>query len=84
MVRRVLIVTVRAYQIFLSPWMGSNCRHNPTCSQYAIEAIDKWGAWKGMHLAFRRISRCHPWGTLGHDPVPETRRPSTDSSEPSS
>ena len=49
-----------------------------------MEAIDKWGAWKGMHLAFRRILRCHPWGTLGHDPVPEPRRPSTDSSEPSS
>ena len=71
MVKRVLILLVRGYQAFLSPWLGSNCRHRPTCSRYAIEALETWGAWKGMSLTMRRVVRCHPWGTHGHDPVPK-------------
>ncbi|MDG1675137.1 MAG: membrane protein insertion efficiency factor YidD [Flavobacteriales bacterium] len=70
MVIRILIALVRAYQILLSPWLGSNCRHDPTCSRYAMEALETWGAWKGSGLTLRRISRCHPWGTQGSDPVP--------------
>lgn len=70
MVKKVFIALVRAYQIILSPWLGANCRHEPTCSRYAIEAFETWGAWKGLGLTVRRISRCHPWGTQGHDPVP--------------
>ncbi|MGB1384558.1 MAG: membrane protein insertion efficiency factor YidD [Flavobacteriales bacterium] len=72
-VKRVLIFFVRAYQVLLSPWLGSNCRHDPTCSRYAIDALEEWGAWKGLGLALRRISRCHPWGTQGADPVPRRR-----------
>lgn len=71
MVKRLLILFVRGYQAFLSPWLGSNCRHHPTCSRYAIEALETWGAWKGTRLTVRRVSRCHPWGTSGHDPVPQ-------------
>ena len=70
MVKGFLIALVRAYQILLSPWLGSNCRHNPTCSRYTIEAIETWGPWRGVGLAIRRISHCHPWGTQGDDPVP--------------
>ncbi|MGB1481052.1 MAG: membrane protein insertion efficiency factor YidD [Flavobacteriales bacterium] len=69
----MLIFFVRAYQVLLSPWLGSNCRHDPTCSRYAIDALEEWGAWKGLGLALRRISRCHPWGTQGADPVPRRR-----------
>ncbi|MDA0729731.1 MAG: membrane protein insertion efficiency factor YidD [Bacteroidetes bacterium] len=73
--RSILKWLVRAYQVLLSPWLGSNCRHQPTCSQYALEALDEWGAWRGVGLIVRRLSKCHPWGTQGHDPVP--RRPKT-------
>ena len=80
--KHVLIGLVRVYQVVLSPWLGANCRHNPTCSRYAIEALETWGAWKGTALTIRRVSRCHPWGTHGHDPVPQ--KTVTDSSETSS
>ncbi|TVQ78943.1 MAG: membrane protein insertion efficiency factor YidD [Flavobacteriales bacterium] len=66
----ILILPVRLYQIFLSPLLPNSCRHNPTCSQYAIEAIQVWGPFKGLWLAVRRLSKCHPWGTHGDDPVP--------------
>jgi putative membrane protein insertion efficiency factor len=65
---------IRAYQLFLSPVLGSNCRFRPTCSQYAIEAIELHGPLKGSWLALRRIARCHPWGGMGYDPVPAPRR----------
>ena len=71
--RRLLIWLVRAYQVTLSPWLGANCRHHPTCSRYAIEAIEMWGAWRGMGLTIKRISKCHPWGTQGEDPVPKPK-----------
>lgn len=82
MVKHVLIGLVRVYQVVLSPWLGANCRHDPTCSRYAMEALETWGAWKGTALTIRRVSRCHPWGTHGHDPVPQ--KTGTDSSETSS
>lgn len=65
-----LIWLVRAYQTVLSPLLGSNCRYQPTCSNYMIEAIEEWGAIKGLWLGLRRIGRCHPWAGFGPDPVP--------------
>ncbi|MDE0917406.1 MAG: membrane protein insertion efficiency factor YidD [Flavobacteriales bacterium] len=68
--RFVFIAFIRLYQIVLSPLLGSNCRHHPTCSAYGIESLKVWGAWKGLGLTLRRIIKCQPWGTSGHDPVP--------------
>jgi len=65
---------VRAYRLILSPWVGFNCRYHPTCSAYALEALEKHGAFKGAWLAARRIGRCHPWGDMGVDEVPEKKR----------
>ena len=65
-----LIVPIKLYQILLSPLIGPSCRFTPTCSNYAIEAINKHGPIKGFWLAIKRISKCHPWGGSGHDPVP--------------
>ncbi|WP_257668626.1 membrane protein insertion efficiency factor YidD [Parapedobacter tibetensis] len=66
----MFLIFIRAYQLLLSPMLGASCRYTPTCSQYAVEAIRKHGPFKGGWLALRRISRCHPWGGHGHDPVP--------------
>ncbi|MBT09934.1 MAG: membrane protein insertion efficiency factor YidD [Gammaproteobacteria bacterium] len=66
----IFIVPIKLYQILLSPLLGQSCRYFPTCSQYTIEAIDKYGPIKGIWLGTKRISRCHPWGGSGHDPVP--------------
>ncbi len=65
------ILTIRIYQLFISPIFPSKCRYQPTCSHYAIEAIKEWGIFKGIYLGTKRISRCHPWGSFGHDPVPK-------------
>ena len=70
MTARLLIALVRAYRYLLSPWWGAQCRFSPTCSQYAIEALQRHGAWKGSALAVRRIARCHPWHAGVFDPVP--------------
>jgi putative membrane protein insertion efficiency factor len=70
-VARAMLVAVRIYQLSLSSLTGRYCRHLPTCSQYAHEAIWKHGAWAGFWLAFFRVARCHPWGGAGFDPVPE-------------
>ncbi len=64
---------VRFYQYFISPLTGPNCRYAPTCSEYAMDALEKHGALKGTWLALRRLSRCHPLGGSGYDPVPEGR-----------
>jgi len=64
------IILIKAYQWIVSPWLGPKCRFTPSCSQYALEALKKYGLFKGGWLAMRRISRCHPWGGHGHDPVP--------------
>tara|TARA_B100000927_G_scaffold290852_1_gene290821 strand:+ start:5920 stop:6141 length:222 start_codon:yes stop_codon:yes gene_type:complete len=66
----LLILPIKLYQILLSPLIGPSCRFTPTCSNYAIEAINKHGPFKGFWLAIKRISKCHPWGDSGHDPVP--------------
>jgi putative membrane protein insertion efficiency factor len=67
---RVLLALIGAYRYLLSPWWGRGCRFEPTCSQYAAEAIERHGALRGSWLALRRISRCHPWRAGGFDPVP--------------
>ena len=67
----LFIFPIRVYQYTISPLLGSNCRHTPTCSAYTIEAIKEWGALKGLWLGLKRIARCHPWGTSGYDPVPK-------------
>ncbi len=66
----VFRLLIRAYQLLLSPLLGASCRYTPTCSQYGLEAIQKYGPFKGGWLTIKRIARCHPWGGHGHDPVP--------------
>ena len=66
----LLIFLVRFYQVVVSPLKPPSCRYTPTCSQYALEALKKYGAFKGSWLALKRIARCHPWGGCGYDPVP--------------
>ncbi|THF59381.1 membrane protein insertion efficiency factor YidD [Pseudothauera rhizosphaerae] len=69
-VRTLLRGLIRAYQLFISPLLGPRCRFYPTCSHYALEALDTHGVLKGSWLALRRILRCHPWNPGGFDPVP--------------
>ena len=64
----IFIIPIKLYQILLSPLLGQSCRYHPTCSQYAVEAIEKYGPIKGIWLGIKRIARCHPWGGSGHDP----------------
>ena len=66
-----LIQLARFYRIAISPWLGANCRFDPTCSSYAIEALRVHGILTGGWLALKRIGRCHPWGGSGYDPVPD-------------
>ncbi|MFL2499971.1 MAG: membrane protein insertion efficiency factor YidD [Porticoccaceae bacterium] len=68
--RRLLIGIIKGYQFLLSPLIGQNCRFHPTCSHYAIEAINEHGVLKGGYLSVRRIIKCHPFNEGGHDPVP--------------
>jgi putative membrane protein insertion efficiency factor len=68
----LLALPVRAYRLLFSPWVGFNCRYQPTCSAYSLEAFEKHGAVKGAWLTVRRIGRCHPWGGDGYDPVPDS------------
>ncbi|MCH1445351.1 MAG: membrane protein insertion efficiency factor YidD [Luminiphilus sp.] len=70
----LLKIPIKFYQIGISPFIGNRCRYFPSCSTYAIEALDTHGAVFGSFLAAKRICRCHPWATGGYDPVPE--RPS--------
>ena len=67
----VISLPVRAYRVVLSPWVGHGCRFQPTCSAYALEALEKHGGTKGTLLAIRRIARCHPLGGSGIDNVPD-------------
>ena len=70
--KTLLVLAIRAYQL-LSGWAPPTCRYHPTCSGYAIRALELHGAWKGTLLAARRIGRCHPWHEGGYDPVPPPR-----------
>lgn len=70
MLRAALIALVRGYRLLLSPWLGSGCRFEPTCSRYAIDALQAHGSAAGVYLTLARIVRCHPACAGGHDPVP--------------
>lgn len=65
-----LITLIRAYRLFLSPWLGSSCRFEPTCSVYALQALTEHNSFKGSYLTLKRIGRCHPWCKGGYDPIP--------------
>lgn len=65
-----LVMLIKFYQLFISPILPSNCRYQPTCSQYMLEALRRHGLIKGLWLGTKRIGRCHPWGGEGYDPVP--------------
>ena len=67
----ILILPIKTYQIVISPLFPGSCRFDPTCSNYFIEALKIWGPFKGLWLGIKRISKCHPWGTFGYDPVPD-------------
>ena len=71
MLHTLLTRLIQGYRMFLSPLLPPTCRFTPTCSQYALDAIRRYGAWKGGWLAIRRILRCHPFHAGGYDPVPE-------------
>ena len=71
MMQRVLIALVKTYRLLLSPWVGSACRFEPTCSAYSLQALQTHGAARGSYLTLRRLVRCHPWCAGGHDPVPQ-------------
>jgi putative membrane protein insertion efficiency factor len=68
--KQALVLVIRGYQLWISPLFPASCRYYPTCSAYAIEAIEKHGALSGTWLAVRRIARCHPFRPGGYDPVP--------------
>ena len=67
------VFLIKIYQFLISPIIGKNCRFNPTCSNYALEALKKHGLVLGMYYSIIRISKCHPWGGSGHDPVPRKK-----------
>lgn len=80
--KTLLVLIVRAYQMLLSPLLPAACRYQPTCSHYAIEALEKHGAMRGGWLAFKRIARCHPFRPGGYDPVPDVVAPRPSSPGP--
>jgi len=67
----LLLTLIRGYQLLLSPWVGNQCRHWPTCSEYARQAIGRYGAARGSWLAAKRVLRCNPWHAGGIDPLPD-------------
>ncbi|MEO6985554.1 MAG: membrane protein insertion efficiency factor YidD [Paralcaligenes sp.] len=73
MIKALLIAPIRFYRYFLSPWLGRSCRFTPSCSVYAIEAIEIHGPVRGLWLAAKRIVRCQPWCAGGYDPVPGSK-----------
>ncbi|WP_394792326.1 membrane protein insertion efficiency factor YidD [Rhodoferax sp.] len=73
MMQAALIGLVRGYRLLLSPWLGSACRFEPTCSVYALQALELHGAAAGSYLTLRRLARCHPWCEGGLDPLPQDR-----------
>ena len=68
--KRLLVALLRTYQYAISPFLGRRCRYYPSCSEYAVEAVEKHGALKGGWLGVKRVCRCHPWHPGGYDPVP--------------
>lgn len=74
----LLALPVRAYRLVASAWVGRACRYQPTCSAYALEALERHGGLYGGYLAAHRICRCHPWGGSGYDPVPPAKSANRD------
>ena len=70
--KRLIKICIRGYQLIISPIIGQRCRFQPTCSSYALEAVEEHGVIKGTYLGMKRVLRCHPWGSGGYDPVPST------------
>ena len=68
---KILILIIKFYKYLISPLLGSNCRYQPTCSEYSIDALKTWGLFKGLFMSFKRIIKCNPWGGNGYDPVPK-------------
>ena len=73
MIKSLLIAIVKGYRLLLSPWLGSACRFEPTCSVYSIQALQRHGALAGSYLTLHRLGRCHPWCKGGRDPVPDEK-----------
>ena len=73
MIKTFLIGLVKGYRLLLSPWLGSSCRFEPTCSAYSLQALQTHGAAAGSYLTLTRLARCHPWCAGGHDPVPSQK-----------
>ena len=71
MIKTLLIAVIKAYRLLLSPWLGSACRFEPTCSVYSLTSLERHGAAAGSYLTLARLARCHPWCAGGNDPVPE-------------
>jgi len=69
--RKLIILLIKVYKLALSPFLGQNCRFHPGCANYAIEAVDRYGVFKGGWLALKRLGRCQPWNEGGYDPVPD-------------
>jgi len=69
--RQILIALIKLYRYVISPYLAPSCRYTPTCSSYAIEAVERFGVFRGSWMAIRRIGRCHPWHSAGYDPVPD-------------
>jgi len=70
---QILVLPIKGYRLIFSPWVGRSCRFDPTCSAYALIALERHGAFKGSWLTVRRILRCHPWGAHGVDDVPDAK-----------
>lgn len=70
--QKSLVALVKTYRLLLSPWLGSSCRFEPTCSAYSLQALQQHGAAKGAYLTLYRLVRCHPWCNGGYDPVPSS------------
>ncbi|KZN14660.1 membrane protein insertion efficiency factor YidD [Marinomonas sp. TW1] len=71
MIKSLALLLIKAYQYGISPLLGNNCRFYPSCSQYSLQAIERFGVIKGSYLSIKRLSKCHPWHEGGEDPVPE-------------
>lgn len=70
----IIIVPIKIYQKVISPLLGNNCRFTPSCSNYMVGSIEEWGIFRGSFLGIKRILRCHPWGSMGDDPVPKNNK----------
>ena len=77
MLKSLALLLLRGYKLFISPLLGQTCRFSPSCSSYSMQAIERFGFFKGSYLTARRLMRCHPWNPGGYDPIPETCCPHT-------